>query len=203
MTGVRWLPAVIALLGVTTVPYLLSDPAAAPEVESELQPPVLTGCVRSNKTMSIGSSIHGADRRAKTSYQCGDISLQLDVAQYLTQHTGKEAVTEGNMVVDTRLVSAARPIMRTLASGFAIREYRLDRLDHPATLWSWYAVGDRPFAEAGEAKVQELLNAVMLAPEDAAILTLVAWGDEHEATQTLTSVAIEIWDWYLLRAEVS
>jgi hypothetical protein len=163
-------------------------------------PPLLSGCAP-NAALSVPAwpDIRSADTRVQAVYRCGEAVVSVDIARFLEQWPGKEAVSATNRVVDRRLVSAARPTITRVADKFSVRAYHLDRGADAGLVWSWYAIGRRPAAGSLHAKLLEVGHAAIFSQPKTAILTVTAWGAPRGAPteRVLEDAARDVWAWYL------
>jgi len=197
----RWLPAVAAVGLVVATPWFAAASREGALDVPALQAPELSGCRCVDPAdVPAWSSLKGADQRVQAAYRCNGTLLSVDVARFLVQKPGKEAVTYTNRVVEPQYSSAALPTPLTFPHGVAVRVHQMDRATPPATRWSWYAVGDTFAAAPFEAKLLELGNALMLRHTDVAIVSLTAWGGDVALQEPwLVRAADEVWNWYLAR----
>lgn len=191
----------IAIAGPALDNLLASSPADVQRLALGV-PPNHRGC-EAAKTDLIESwpDISGEDRRIQSAFLCDEVLVSIDIAIFVHQGKGKEAVTETNSIVDTNLLSGSQAQFLKTSSGLEVRQYQVDRAAQPGTVWSWYAVDDNPMASASEAKLIEVANAVLLHQPTIGILTVGSWTD-HDLVETAPlqdEVAADLWHWYLSR----
>ena len=198
------LPAVAAVVSVLLVPVLDfgsgSNQSLLEPIADTLQ---ISDCgFADNADSPYWSEITGPDQRIQSLYQCPRGMFQLDVSRFLVQKAGKEAITDGNRVIESRFVSAARPRFLELPGGLEIREYQIDRNLQAGVVWTWYAVGDEPSAGAMEAKLSEVGQVFSGEAAETAIITLIAWDqDPVSAQKRLERLTPLVWNWYLARGD--
>lgn len=160
--------------------------------------PALSRCVAAADDPTVDwPRIHNADTRFQATYQCGGLLVTVDVAQFVRQAQGKEAVSASNRIVDTRTVSAARPSVAEIGD-LPVRIYEMDRAARPGLRWTWYAVDATPVASGLGAKLLEMGHAAILDRPAVAIFSVTAWAPPSAVTeQTLATVTQEVWAWYL------
>ena len=197
----RLTPAIAAVAIVLAVPLVGDRPNVPEALGTPLQPPVLKGCTMADNAESpYWSRLSGADQRVQQIYLCGDELIQLDVAVYSFQAPGKEAITQGNQILDTKYALSALPIEIESADGIRFREYRINSRIQPGLMWSTYAIGDEWEPNELKAKAQEVWNKLMRRNEDTAIISLIAWGQDYDALrQVLILRSQELREWFRQR----
>lgn len=188
---IQWLPAMLTLLLMICGPFLelaVEDPDLN-VVQYEISN--IEGCVQADVDAPRWSVLDTPEKRIKEVFWCEGVLLSVDVATYLRQSQGKEAITDTNVIVDTEYVSAAAAQILE-RDGLEVREYVIDRGQPKGFAWSWYVVGNEPHASALEAKLAEFLNAMVLRKVPVRIYTITSWTDERSVATDVLSRSIGV-----------
>lgn len=156
-------------------------------------PPDLPGCEIAEWSPSWEPKFINADNRILVTYDCGAYALHFAAGQYMTQGDGKEAVSELNEFapswVRARLVAGGR----VRAGDGRLQAMEFFRQD--ARHWIWFAVGDRAHSNGVAAKIDEILGAMALTRQPAAMFTLAAEGRFEDDLFERTGAVF--WNWYV------
>jgi EpsI family protein len=134
------------------------------------------------------------DYRVANSFQCDGYNLHINIVQYVGQRQGKEAVGDSNSVIPRNWWNYTTRALRTTDAGFDVDELRVDRPAKRLTIWTWYAVGDRPASSEIGVKTLEAMNAMMLRESTTTNFTVaVEGGADFDATNVLDNDASAVW----------
>lgn len=160
--------------------------------------PIIPGCSKTAWSAQWEPRFINADHEVLVTYRCADHLVHFAAAQYVSQHDGKEAVSESNELAPAWLRSRSARQGRVKTNGLHANELEMQGV----TLWSWYAVGSAAHATGFEAKADEAWHAVSLDPVPVAVFTLSAEG-ESEASELLEEMGDALWQWYVAQVASS
>jgi hypothetical protein len=186
---------VVLLLGLWWDPQHVSK--SVPDVIRSA--PTIAGCSLSSVMLDgYAPSLVGADIRLNNDYVCGGQRLRVDIARYLNQAPGHEAIGGANALVDVEQMTNPTPRIIATDWGFAVRAYRYDRRSLPTAVWTWYAVGGEAAPTDVAGKLLEARHALVREqPESAVIVITVRAEDIDAEEQLLSAAAKDVWTWYL------
>jgi exosortase A len=124
-----------------------------------------------------------ADQTAAATYRNGKTTVTVDVAHFVRQRQGSEAINSENHVVGGK-----ESPWRVVGSGLARLDLPLKPLSverysltgpRPLTVWRWYRVGDVYTANDYMGKLLQSLDRLRLDRSDAAVVLVAAGVDAH------------------------
>jgi exosortase A len=131
-----------------------------------------------------------ADQTAAATYRRGKVTITVDVAHFVRQRQGAEAISSENhvvggkespwRVVDTGLARLDLPLKPLSVVRYSLTGPR------PLAVWRWYRVGDVYTANDYVGKLLQSLDRLRLDRSDAAVILVAAGVDTHGQPPTET-----------------
>jgi EpsI family protein len=156
-----------------------------------------THCVVEHRWTADWTPMLVSDHDVTATLLCEGRNIDLWVAEYANQTKDREALGHVNRVIPREWRRSVDVSTRKAADSMLVNEAVLRRPDGSTiVVWYWYVVGNHATESRTRAKVQEVVNAMMLSPAVTRIAVLSAHAStEREARDALSTNASSISAW--------